>query len=171
MQAALLEIIEGERIDVDLYLKSSAGLREALAEIERLAATLPKVLAENERLRSDHLKTATELREARAEIEGLRYDADLHLKTAAELREARAEIEHLQSDKDAPSERSEATAELRGMNISTFWPADWLLKFLDPSTTKNGRKYRTVDPAAPQQPQLDVGERARRAHQARRTRL
>jgi hypothetical protein len=119
MQAALLEIIEGERIDVDLYLKSSAGLREALAEIERLAATLPKVLAENERLRSDvglhlktatelqearaeierlrsdHLKTATELREARAEIEGLRYDADLHLKTAAELREARAEIEHL----------------------------------------------------------------------------
>jgi hypothetical protein len=170
MQAALLEIIEGERIDVDLYLKSSAGLREALAEIERLrsdAATLPKVLAENERLRSDgglhlktatelqearaemerlrsdHLKTATELREARAEIEGLRYDADLHLKTAAELREARAEIEHLQSDKDAPCERSEATAELRGMNISTFWPADWLLKFLDPSTTKNGPKYRS----------------------------
>ena len=149
MQAALLEIIEGERIDVDLYLKSSAGLREALAEIERLrsdAATLPKVLAENERLRSDvglHLKTATELQEARAEIEHLRYDADLHLKTAAELREARAEIEHLQPDKDAPSERSEATAELRGMNISTFWPADWLLKFLDPSTTKNGPKYRS----------------------------
>jgi chromosome segregation ATPase len=146
MQAALLEIIEGERIDVDLYLKSSAGLREALAEIERLrsdAATLPKVLAENERLRSDvglHLKTATELQEARAEIERLRSD---HLKTAAELREARAEIEHLQSDKDTPSERSEATAELRGMNISTFWPADWLLKFLDPSTTKNGPKYRS----------------------------
>jgi hypothetical protein len=99
IQAALLEIIEGERIDVDLYLKSSAGLREALAEIECLrsdAATLPKALAENERLRSDvglHLKTATELQEARAEIERLRSD---HLKTATELREARAEIEGLE---------------------------------------------------------------------------
>jgi hypothetical protein len=41
-------------------------------------------------------KTAAELREARAEIERVRSDADLHLKTAAaELHEARAEIEHL----------------------------------------------------------------------------
>jgi hypothetical protein len=81
--------------------KPPAGLREALVEIERLrsdAALLPKVLAENPRLRFDtglRLKAAAELREARAEIERLRSD---HLKTAAELREALAEIEHLWSD-------------------------------------------------------------------------
>jgi hypothetical protein len=116
-----LTSIKRLRCDTHLHLKTAAELREARAEIERL--------------RSDHLKTATELREAHAEIEGLRSAADLHLKTAAELREARAEIEHLPSDKDAPPQRSEVTA------VSTFWPADWLLKFLD--TTKNGPKYRS----------------------------
>jgi hypothetical protein len=101
MQAAILAIIGGEQIDVDLYLKTSAGLRQALAEIERLrsdAAALPNILAENKRLRSDaglHLKTAAELGEARAEIERIRSD---HFKTAAELREAIAENEHLRSD-------------------------------------------------------------------------
>ena len=47
-QAAIFEIC-GETIDVDLHLKASAGLREALAEIQRLrsdAAVLPEVLAE-----------------------------------------------------------------------------------------------------------------------------
>ena len=47
-QAAIFEIC-GETIDVDLQLKASAGLREALAEIQRLrsdAAVLPEVLAE-----------------------------------------------------------------------------------------------------------------------------
>src|SRR5262245_61511447 len=101
MQAAILAIIGGEQIDVDLYLKTSDGLREALAEIERLqpdAAALSKVLAENKRLRSDaglHLRTATELREARVENERLKSD---HLRTANELREARAENESLKCD-------------------------------------------------------------------------
>jgi hypothetical protein len=172
MQAAILAIIGGEQIDVDLYLKTSDGLREALAEIERLrpdAAALPKVVAENKRLRSDaglHLRTASELREARAENERLksdhlrtaelrealaenerlRSDAQLHLKTAAELHEAHAEIERLRSDVVAVPPRSDADAELhrgkvdRGMNTSVLWPTDWFLKFLNPYDTKKDRK-------------------------------
>jgi len=173
MQAAILAIIGGEQIDVDLYLKTSAGLREALAEIERLksdAAVLPKVLAENkrlrsdaslylmsatelqeartenERLRSDHLKTAADLREARAEIERLRSDADLHLNTVAELREALAENERLRSEAVAVPARPDADAGLyrgkvdRGMNAAAFWPTDWFLKFLNPYHAKNGLK-------------------------------
>src|SRR5262245_37466605 len=164
MQAAILAIIGGEQIDVDLYLKTSTGLREALAEIERLrsdAAALPKILAENKRLRSDtglHLKTAAELQDARAEIERLMSD---HLKTAIELREALAENEHLRStaaelretlvenehlrlDAVALSLPSGADAELsrskldRGMNTPTLWLTDWLLKFLNPYNVKNG---------------------------------
>jgi len=104
-QAAIFEIC-GETIDVDLHLKTSAGLREALAEIQRLrsdAAALPEVLAEMQRLRSDadlHLKTSDALRDALAEIERLRSDADLHLKTSDALRDALAEIERLRSDAD-----------------------------------------------------------------------
>lgn len=139
MQAAILAIIEGEPIDVDLYLKTSAGLRQALAEIERLrsdAAALPNILAENkrlrfetglrlktaaelreahaeiERIRSDHFKTAAELREALAENEHLRSDVHLHLKTAAELRETLAENERLRLDAVALPPRSDADAEL-----------------------------------------------------------
>ena len=130
-QAAIFEIC-GETIDVDLHLKTSAGLREALAEIERLrsdAAALPEVLAEIERLRSDadlHLKTSDALRDALAEIERLRSDADA-------LPLANAEIGRL---------RSEANAELhRGNNPATTSRAiDWLLKLLDPSNTKNKPK-------------------------------
>jgi hypothetical protein len=166
MQAAILAIIGGERIDVDLYLKTSAGLREALAEIERLksdAAALPKALAENkrllrtatelqeartenERLKSEHLKTAADLWEARAEIEHLRSDADLHLKTNAELREAHAENERLRSDAVVVPARSDADAELyrdkvdRGINTSAFWPTDWFSKFLNLYNAKNGLK-------------------------------
>ena len=149
MQAALLEIIEGERIDVDLYLKSSAGLREALAEIERLrsdatafpktAAELREARAEIERIKSDHLKTAAELREALAENEHLRSDVHLQLKTAAELREALAANERQR--KNLP--RSDADAELyvdRGTNTPTFWPTDWFLKLLNPYNAKNGLK-------------------------------
>ena len=139
MQAAILAIIEGEPIDVDLYLKTSAGLRQALVEIERLrsdAAALPNILAENkrlrfetglrlktaaelreahaeiERIRSDHFKTAAELREALAENEHLRSDVHLHLKTAAELRETLAENERLRLDAVALPPRSDADAEL-----------------------------------------------------------
>jgi hypothetical protein len=160
MQAAILAIIGGEQIDVDLYLKTSAGLREALAEIERLrtdadlhlriaSAELREARAEIEHLRSDadlYLKTAAKLREAIAENESLRSDAQLHLKTAAELREAHAEIERLRSDVVAVPPRSDADAELyrgkvdRGMNTSAFWPTNWFLKFLNLYDTKNGPK-------------------------------
>ena len=104
-QAAIFEIC-GETIDVDLHLKASAGLREALAEIQRLrsdAAVLPEVLAEIERLRCNadlHLKTSDALRDALAEIERLRSNADLHLKTSDALRDALAEIERLRSNAD-----------------------------------------------------------------------
>jgi hypothetical protein len=119
MQAAILAIMGGEQIDVDLYLKASTGLREALAEIERL--------------RSDHLKTASEVREA-------------HLKTAAALREAIAENERLRLDAVAVPPRSDVDAELYrskldlGMNTPTFWPTDWFLKLLSPYNAKNGLK-------------------------------
>jgi uncharacterized membrane protein YccC len=66
-QAAILEAC-GERIDVDLHLKTSDALRDALAEIERL--------------RSDaelHLKTSDALRDELAEIERLRSEADAEL--------------------------------------------------------------------------------------------
>src|SRR5262245_4735343 len=149
MQAAILAIIGGEQIDVDLYLKTSTGLREALAEIERLrsdAAALPKILAENQRLRLDtgwHLKTVAELEEARAEIERLRSN---QLKTATELREALAENEHLRSTVaelrealaenerlllDAVALSPPSDAELsrsrldQGMNTSALWLTDW----------------------------------------------
>jgi hypothetical protein len=54
-QAAIFEI-SGETIDVDLHLKTSDALRDALAEIARLrsdADALPLANAEIERLRSD----------------------------------------------------------------------------------------------------------------------
>jgi hypothetical protein len=66
-QAAIFEIC-GETIDVDLHLKTSEALRDALAEIERL--------------RSDadlYLKTSDALRDALAEIERLRSHADAEL--------------------------------------------------------------------------------------------
>jgi hypothetical protein len=73
-------------------LRSDAGLHL------RTATGLHEARAENERLKFDHLKTAADLHEALAEIERLRSDADLHLKTAVELREAIAENERLRSD-------------------------------------------------------------------------
>jgi hypothetical protein len=168
LQAAILAIIGGEPIDVDLYLKTSARLREALAEIERLrsdAAALPNILAENKRLQFEtglRLTTAAELREARAEIERIR---SYHFKTAAELREALAENEHLRStaaelretlaenerlrlDAVALSTSSDADAELyrskldRGMNTPTFWLMDWFLKFLNFYNAKTDRSSR-----------------------------
>jgi hypothetical protein len=170
MQAAILAIMGGEQIDVSLYLETSAGVREAIAEIERLrsdATVLPKILAENrrlrfdtglhlkaaaelrearaeiERLRCDHLKTAAELREALAEIELLRSDVQLNLKTAAELRETIAENERLRLDAALPP-RSDADAEgydgKPGRGTPTIWPTDWFLKFLNPYNAKNGLK-------------------------------
>jgi len=173
MQAAILAIMGGEQIDVSLYLETSAGVREAIAEIERLrsdAAILPKILAENrrlrfdtglhlkaaaelrearaeiERLRSDHLTTAAELREALAEIELLRSDVQLHVKTAAELRETLAENERLRLEAVALPPRSDADVESydrkpdSGLNAPTVWPTDWFFKFLNPYDAKNGLK-------------------------------
>jgi hypothetical protein len=136
-QAAILEMC-GETIDVDLHLKTTAGLREALAEIERLrsdAAALPEVLSEIERLRSDadlHLKTSDALRDALAEIERLRSDADA-------LPLAKAEIERLRSEADAESHRGKGD---RGMSnpATTFSAIDWFFKLLDPYNTKNKPK-------------------------------
>ena len=136
-QAAIFEIC-GETIDVDLHLKASAGLREALAEIQRLrsdAAMLPEVLAEMQRLRSDadlHLKTSDALRDALAEIERLRSDADA-------LPLANAEIERLRPEADAELHRGKVD---HGMSnpATTFWAIDWFLKLLDPYNKKNKPK-------------------------------
>ena len=136
-QAAIFEIC-GETIDVDLHLKASAGLREALAEIQRLrsdAAMLPEVLAEMQRLRSDadlHLKTSDALRDALAEIERLRSDADA-------LPLANAEIERLRPEADAELHRGKVD---HGMSnpATTFSAIDWFLKLLDPYNKKNKPK-------------------------------
>ena len=136
-QAAIFEIC-GETIDVDLHLKASAGLREALAEIQRLrsdAAMLPEVLAEIERLRCNadlHLKTSDALRDALAEIERLRSDADA-------LPLANAEIERLRPEADTEMHRGKVD---HGMSnpATTFWAIDWFLKLLDPYNKKNKPK-------------------------------
>src|SRR6516165_2522285 len=136
-QAAIFEIC-GETIDVDLHLKASAGLREALAEIQRLrsdAAMLPEVLAEMQRLRSDadlHLKTSDALRDALAEIERLRFDADA-------LPLANAEIERLRPEADTEMHRGKVD---HGMSnpATTFWAIDWFLKLLDAYNKKNKPK-------------------------------
>jgi hypothetical protein len=64
--AAILEIMEGEPIHVDLHREAASALYQALSEIERL--------------RSDadlHRETSNALRDALAEIERLRPDANL----------------------------------------------------------------------------------------------
>ena len=136
-QAAIFEIC-GETIDVDLHLKASAGLREALAEIQRLrsdAAVLPEVLAEIERLRCNadlHLKTSDALRDALAEIERLRSDADA-------LSLANAEIERLRPEADAELHRGKVDHGISNP-ATTFWAIDWFLKLLDPYNKKNKPK-------------------------------
>jgi hypothetical protein len=62
--AAILEIMEGEPIHVDLHREAANALHQALSEIDRL--------------RSDadlHRETSNALRDALAEIERLRSDA------------------------------------------------------------------------------------------------
>jgi uncharacterized coiled-coil DUF342 family protein len=62
--AAILEIMEGEPINVDLYREASDALNQAISEIERL--------------RSDadlNRETSNALRDALAEIERLRSEA------------------------------------------------------------------------------------------------
>jgi uncharacterized coiled-coil DUF342 family protein len=103
---------------------------------------LRDALAEIERLRSDadlHLKTSDALRDALAEIERLRSDADVHLKTSHALRDALAEIERLRSHADAKLHRGKVD---RGMSnpATTFSAIDWFFKLLDPYNTKNKPK-------------------------------
>ena len=82
-QAALLEIMGGETIDVDLHRETAVALREALVEIRRLRSevnlyiqkcnALEVTLAEIEHLRTDAPALAQEL----AMIEPLKSDVDL----------------------------------------------------------------------------------------------
>ena len=82
-QAALLEIMGGETIDVDLHRETAVALREALVEIRRLRSdvdlyiqkcnALEVALAEIEHLRTDAPALAQEL----AMIEPLKSDVDL----------------------------------------------------------------------------------------------
>jgi hypothetical protein len=66
--AALLEIMEGEQISVDLHREASNALSQALSEIERLRSDVDQ-----------HRETSNALRDTLAEIERLPSDAaDLH---------------------------------------------------------------------------------------------
>jgi hypothetical protein len=114
--AAILDIMEGEQINVDLHREASAALRDALGEIERL--------------RSD--ETSNALRDALVEIKRLQTDADLHQKTSAALRDALGEIERLRSD--AGLHRETFTA--LGDAVS---PTDWVMKFLARKRALTGR--------------------------------
>ena len=95
-QAAIFEIC-GETIDVDLHLKTSEALRDALAEIERL------------RFDADALPLAN------AEIERLRPEADTEMH--------RGKVDHGMSNP-----------------ATTFWAIDRFLKLLDPYNKKNKPK-------------------------------
>ena len=61
--AALLEIMEGEPINVDLYREASDSLNEAISEIERLRSNA-----------DPNRETSNALRDALAEIERLRSE-------------------------------------------------------------------------------------------------
>jgi hypothetical protein len=119
--AAILEIMEGEPINVDLHREASNALYQALSEFERLQSdtdrhretsnSLRDALAEIERLQADadlHHKTSEALRDAVGEIERLRFDADRHRETSNALRDALAEIKRLQADVDLHHKTSEA---------------------------------------------------------------
>jgi hypothetical protein len=66
--AALLDIMGGDPITVDLYREASNALSQALAEIERLRSDADR-----------HRETSKALQDALAEVERVRSDAaDLH---------------------------------------------------------------------------------------------
>ena len=116
--ATILDIMEGDQINVDLHREASAALRDALGEIERF--------------RSDadlHRKTSNALRDALAEIKRLQTDADLH-HTA--LRDALGEIERLRSDANLHREASNTLRD-------AVPPTDWVMKFLERKRALTGR--------------------------------
>jgi DNA repair ATPase RecN len=142
--AAILQIMEGEPINVDLHREASNALYQALSEIERVRSdtdrhrdtsnALRDALAEIKRLQADaelHHKTSEALRDALGEIERLRSDADLHRETSNALRDALAESERLRSDaadlRHAKFDKGQSNLPAASIAGAT----DWLMKFLE----------------------------------------
>ena len=151
--AAILEIMEGEPIHVDLHREAANALYQALSEIERLRSesdrhretsnALPDALAEIKRLQADaelHHKTSEALRDALGEIERLRSDADRHCETSNALRDALAEIERLRSDA-ADLQHTKFDGGLSNLPpASVAGATEWFKKFLERKRALVGEK-------------------------------
>ena len=156
--AAILEIMEGEPVIVDLHRESSDALNQALSEIERLRShadlhretsnALRDALAEINRLQADadlHHKTSEALRDALGEIERLRSDADLHRETSKALRDALAEIERLRSE-TADLQHTKFDGGLSNLPPASFARAtDWFMNFLERKRALTGEKVEKVE--------------------------
>jgi DNA repair exonuclease SbcCD ATPase subunit len=132
--AAILEIMEGEPVIVDLHRESSDALNQALSEIERL------------RSHADlHRETSNALRDALAEINRLKADAELHQKTSEALRDALAEIERLRSE-TADLQHTKFDGGLSNLPPASFARAtDWFMNFLERKRALTGEKVEKVE--------------------------
>ena len=118
--AAILQIMEGEPINVDLHREASNALYQALSEIER-------VRSDSDR----HRDTSNALRDALAEIKRLQADVELHHKTSEALRDALAESERLRSGA-ADLRHAKFDKGLSNLPAASIAGAtDWLMKFLE----------------------------------------
>ena len=153
--AAILQIMEGEPINVDLHreasnarcTKPSPRLNAFRSDTDRHRDTsnaLRDALAEIKRLQADaelHHKTSEALRDALGEIARLRSDADLHRETSNALRDALAESERLRSDaadlRHAKFDKGQSNLPAASIAGAT----DWLMKFLERkrALTGNGK--------------------------------
>jgi DNA repair exonuclease SbcCD ATPase subunit len=132
--AAILEIMEGEPVIVDLHRESSDALNQALSEIERL------------RSHADlHRETSNALRDALAEINRLKADAELHQETSEALRDALAEIERLRSE-TADLQHTKFDGGLSNLPPASFARAtDWFMNFLERKRALTGEKVEKVE--------------------------
>ena len=151
--AAILAIMEGEPVIVDLFRETSNALNQAFSEIERLrsdtdlhretSTALRDALAEINRLQADadlHHKTSEALRDALGEIERLRSDTDLHRETSTALRDALAEIDRLRSEA-ADLQHTKVDEGLSNLPPARIVGAtDWFMKFLERKRALTGEK-------------------------------
>jgi chromosome segregation ATPase len=153
--AAILEIMEGEPVNVDLHREASHALNQTLSEIERLRSdvdlhcetshALRDALAEINRLQADadsHHKTSEALREALGEIERLRSDVDLHRETSNALRDALAETGRLQPEA-ADLQHTKFDKGLSNLAPAlTAWATDWFTRLLERKQVLTGEKVK-----------------------------
>ena len=126
---AVLELMEGDPINVALYREASDALNQALSEIERLRSDADQ-----------HREASNALNQALSEIERLRSHADQHRETSNALRDALAEIERLRSDA-ADLHRTKFDLGLSNLPPASI-AADWFMKFSERKQALIGEKVR-----------------------------